>query len=80
MLGDLSEREMGWLSEMVIDRCRWFPSVAECRDLMGEQSYGNPFYGQRRARELDSLGYAPVSPILALEENKSSRLTLLIAD
>ena len=44
MLGHLSEAEMGWLTEMVLDECKWFPTVAECKEMMGRHSYANPFY------------------------------------
>ena len=66
MLGHLSEQEISWLSEMVIERCRWFPTVVECRDLMAEPSYANRFHVARRTVTLDRLGYAPL-----LIENKN---------
>lgn len=71
MLGHLSEREMGWLSEMVLERCKWFPTVAECREIMAEQSYGNKFYLARRDAELSALGYQRgPSPALAHEQRE----------
>ena len=57
MLGHLSENEMALLSEAVLDRCRWFPTVAECNDIMREESYSNPFYINRRNSELTANGY-----------------------
>ncbi|WPZ05503.1 hypothetical protein [Pelagerythrobacter marinus] len=58
MIGQsLTEAEMSALTELVLDRCRWFPTVAECRDLMREKSYTNPFYRGRRDAELTSQGY-----------------------
>jgi hypothetical protein len=47
MLGHLNETQMGWLTEMVLAECKWFPTVAECNDLMGRQDYGNKFYGPK---------------------------------
>lgn len=44
MLGHLSPVEMGWLTEMVLDECKWFPTVAECKEMMGRKSYTNQFY------------------------------------
>ena len=44
MLGHLTEQQMGWLTEMVLDECKWFPTVAECKTMMGRNSYANPFY------------------------------------
>jgi hypothetical protein len=44
MLGHLSEQQMGWLTEMVLDECKWFPTVAECKAMMARQTYANPFY------------------------------------
>ena len=44
MLGSkLSQAQMSVLSEMVLDRCKWFPTVAECNEIMAVQSYSNPF-------------------------------------
>lgn len=58
MLGDkLTEQQMNDLTEMVLARCKWFPTVAECRDLMDEASYANPFYVARRQAQLSSNGY-----------------------
>ena len=44
MLGHLTETEMGWMTEMVLGECEWFPTVAQCKALMGRKSYENPFY------------------------------------
>lgn len=57
MLGHLSEAEMSALTEMVLERCKWFPTVAECREIMAGQSYANPFYLARRSAELDRHSY-----------------------
>lgn len=51
MLGHLSETEMGWLTEMVLDKCKWFPTVAECKAIMAEQSYSNKFHTSSRRPE-----------------------------
>lgn len=60
MLGEkMTETEMSNLTEMVLDRCKWFPTVAECREIMGEQNYSNPFYVSQRRAELERHGYAP---------------------
>ena len=67
MLGHLSQDEISALTEMVLDRCRWFPTVAEVRDMMREPSYHNPFYITHRRRELDRLGYTGTSPVLQIE-------------
>lgn len=70
MLGEkLSEHEMSLLTEMVLDRCKWFPTVAECREIMGEQSYTNPFFISRRRAELDR-NYYPVlaAPVKAITD------------
>lgn len=55
----LTEKQMGDLTELVLERCKWFPTVAECNEIMGEASYANPFYVSRRHDQLDRLGYAP---------------------
>lgn len=62
MLGEqLTEKQMSDLTEMVLDRCKWFPTVAECREIMAEQSYLNPFYISARREELAHHGYVRVS-------------------
>jgi hypothetical protein len=48
MLGHLSETQMGWLTEMVLAECKWFPTVAECNEMMGRKDYGNKFHGPPR--------------------------------
>lgn len=72
MLGEkLTEREMSNLTEMVLDRCRWFPTVAECRELMGEASYSNPFYVERRRELLDRNDYpALAAPTKAITDQR----------
>lgn len=72
MLGEkLTEHEMSDLTEMVLDRCKWFPTVAECREIMGERSYANPFYRTARNRELDRESYpALAAPLKALPGGK----------
>jgi hypothetical protein len=55
----LTEHEMDNLTEIVLERCKWFPTVAECRELMAEPKYENPFYRARRAEELAHHGYRP---------------------
>ena len=62
MLGHLDEQGINWLSEMVLERCRWFPTVAECRDLIAEPNYANRFYVARRAAEHAKLGYVKRLP------------------
>lgn len=59
MLGNLDYQQINDLSEMVLNECKWFPTVAECKELMGRQSYSNPFFVRARSRELDRLGYTP---------------------
>jgi hypothetical protein len=60
MLGEkLTEKQMSDLTEMVLDRCKWFPTVAECREIMAENSYSNPFYVSHRRDELARHGYTP---------------------
>jgi hypothetical protein len=70
LLGHLSQDEISRLTEMVLDRCRWFPTVAECRDIMAERSYHNPFFITSRAQELDRLGYTGTSPVPMIEHRK----------
>lgn len=66
----LTVREMDQLTEMVLEKCKWFPTVAECNDIMGEQSYSNPFYRSRQHDRLVREGYiperlaAPEAPVL----------------
>lgn len=69
MLGHLTPTQMGWLTELVLDRCKWFPTVAECRALMAEQDYGNPFYNQRLAADHARLGYAVPATVLKLKDD-----------
>jgi hypothetical protein len=57
MLGHLGEAEMSALTEMVLERCKWFPTVAECREIMAEQSYSNPFHRSRITADLVRNGY-----------------------
>ncbi len=57
MLGHLTEHEMGALTEMVLERCKWFPTIAECKEIMAEKSYANPFYVSARQDELTRQGY-----------------------
>lgn len=52
MLGYLTETQMGWLTEMVLDECKWFPTVAECKAMMAKDSYGNRF----RRTTADQIG------------------------
>lgn len=60
VLGEkLTEQEMSALTEMVLERCKWFPTVAECREIMAEVSYSNPFYVSRRRDDLQRNGYLP---------------------
>lgn len=53
----LSVQEMDALTKMVLERCKWFPTVAECREIMGEQSFSNPFYRASETARLERLGY-----------------------
>jgi hypothetical protein len=57
MLGRLSTADMNALTEMVLSECKWFPTIAECREMMGRTGYDNPFYRSRRNDELNRLGY-----------------------
>jgi len=57
MLGDLSEYALESLTKIVLERCKWFPTIAECKAIMGEESYSNPFYVSRRSSELTANGY-----------------------
>ena len=59
MLGHLSDDQIDTLTRMVLEECKWFPTVAECRAIMGRESYSNPFYVAARQQELGSLGYHP---------------------
>lgn len=36
MLGDRTQAEISFLTEQVIARCKWFPTVAECREILDE--------------------------------------------
>jgi hypothetical protein len=54
---NLTEQEMNDLTEMVLNRCKWFPTVAECREIMGESEYTNPFYISRMQARLEANGY-----------------------
>ena len=66
MIGQgLTEKEMSALTEMVLERCEWFPSIAECKRIMGEQSYNNPFHVKRINADLQRRGY-----LAAVEECK----------
>lgn len=60
MLGEkLTEAQMSDLTELVLAECKWFPTVAECREMMGRADYANPFYVTRRNNDLARLGYVP---------------------
>lgn len=59
MLGHLSDDQVDTLTRMVLEECKWFPTVAECRQLMARESYSNPFYVAARQKDLGSLGYHP---------------------
>lgn len=77
VLGEkLSEHEMSTLTEMVLERCKWFPTVAECREIMGEQSYSNPFYVTRRNAELQRHGYVDAPRLAA----PAQRIEAAVAD
>ena len=71
MLGHLSETEMGWLTEMVLDECEWFPTVAQCKAMMARQSYGNKFH-RRSAGQIGSTEWFEADRI----ERAASRLEL----
>lgn len=60
MLRHLTVEQMNDLTDMVLARCKWFPTVAECKDMMSEQSYYNPFF---RAKQI-----ASATPQLAAPE------------
>ena len=67
MLGDLSEGALEALTRIVLERCKWFPTIAECKAIMGEESYSNPFYVARRSSELEANGYPALSaPLKAI--------------
>lgn len=69
VLGEkLTEKEMSKLTEIVLDRCKWFPTVAECKEIMGEQSYSNPFYVARRSKNLAQLGYGEHTTVKAITD------------
>lgn len=55
MLGHLSAKEMGWLTQMVLDECEWFPTVAECKAMIARTDYSNPF----RRTSPDAIGSDP---------------------
>ncbi len=67
MLGHLNEAQMSNLTEMVLARCKWFPTVAECKDIMGEQSYENPFFRARLPSPTPTVALPP-PPELSDEE------------
>lgn len=46
MLGHLNAQQMGWLTEMVLDECEWFPTVAQCKAMMARPGYDNRLYRQ----------------------------------
>lgn len=58
----LSIPEMDALSEMVLNRCKWFPTVAECREIMGREDYSNPFFVAKNHDRLTANGYAQIGP------------------
>jgi hypothetical protein len=57
----LTEAEMSQLTEMVLERCEWFPSIAELKRIMAEDSYSNPFYTKRQAQRLEAKGYTALA-------------------
>lgn len=62
MLGErISEQDMTDLTEMVLEKCKWFPTVSECLDIMGSQSYTNPIYNRRRQARLTQEGYPQIA-------------------
>lgn len=63
---NLTIAQMDKLSEMVLAKCKWFPTVAECNSIIGEQSYSNPFYREREKARLEGKGY----PVLSGEQQK----------
>jgi hypothetical protein len=62
MIGQkLTVDEMSQLTEMVLERCEWFPSIAECKRIMDENNYSNPFYRNRQAQRLEGNGYTSLA-------------------
>jgi hypothetical protein len=62
VLGEgLTEQQMTNLTDMVLTRCKWFPTVAECREIMAEPEYTNPFYRERIHDDLRANGYLPAA-------------------
>jgi hypothetical protein len=72
MIGQrLTEAEMSQLTEMVLERCEWFPSIAECKRIMDEKTYANPFYRNYQAQRLEQSGYTSLAaPIKQIEGPK----------
>lgn len=66
----LTEQEMNALTELVLERCKWFPTVAECRELMAESTYANPFYVARLNSDLARNGYLPSSDTKRLTDRR----------
>lgn len=67
MLGGLTASQLDTLTHAVLARCKWFPTIAECKAIMGEESYSNPFYRARRSAELTGQGYpALAAPLKAI--------------
>ena len=58
----LTETEMSELTEMVLEQCEWFPTVAKCNQIMAVDSYSNPFYRTARKRLLDHHQFPSLSP------------------
>lgn len=47
-LGNLSPDGMRELTDQLKAKCKWFPSIAECLELITPKSYQNPFYCSSR--------------------------------
>lgn len=58
----LTVKEMDDLTKLVLDRCKWFPTVAECNEIMAEQTFSNPFYRTSENRRLAGYSSPPVLP------------------
>jgi len=63
MIGqDMTAREMSDLTEMVLEHCEWFPTIAECKKIMAGGGYSNRFYVGRRVDHLKREGYILPGP------------------
>ena len=74
MLGHLSVAQIDTLTRMILNECKFFPTVAEVNAIMGRESYSNPFYVAARQVELNELGYtAPQRATRRIASNDQRR-------